>query len=124
MQTKTQAMEKLKKSKFRSRFRLSQADRDYIYEKGMETIRMHAADFVRLKLAPAHPDNEGKQTPWTGHPVFKAMHATAFCCRGCMNKWYRVREGVTLSLSQQERIVNMLMTWIEEQYRMVYRGRR
>ena len=50
-----------------------------------------------------------------GHPVFKAQHACACCCRGCLNKWYKVPIGVTLHESQQKKIVNLLMAWIGEQ---------
>ena len=84
-------------------------------EKGIEVMRSHAKDFVRQKLAPAYPLNDGKQTPMHGHPVFKAMHATACCCRGCLNKWYRVPKGVELTENQQERIVKLLIAWIEKQ---------
>ena len=109
------ALSRLQKSKFRSKFRLSGSDRKYICEKGLETIRRHAADFVRERLAPAEPPNDGKQTPMRGHPVFVAQHATACCCRGCLEKWYRVPKGVALSPLQQEKIVNLLMAWIERQ---------
>ena len=114
MQTKEAALERLSKSKFRSSFHLSAQDKAYITEKGMDTIRRHAEDFVRQKLAPAKPLNDGKQTPMRGHPVFKAMHATACCCRGCLNKWYRVPKGVPLSEAQQQKIVNLLIVWIEQ----------
>ena len=77
-------------------------------------IRSHAADFVRKKLAPAEPVNDGKQTPMSGHPVFKAMHATACCCRGCLNKWYRVPMHRELTDWEQERIVDLLMAWIDQ----------
>ena len=113
MQTKEQAYEKLKKSKFRSSFHLSEADVAYIEEKGLETIRKHAKDFVNKKIAAAYPDNDGKQTPMRGHPIFKAMHGSAFCCRGCMNKWYKVPLGAPLSAEQQEKIVNFLMYWVK-----------
>ena len=115
MQTIDQALEKLSRSKFRSGFRLNDEDRAYIEKKGMYTIRRHAEDFVGKKLAPAYPENDGKQTPMRGHPVFKAMHATACCCRGCMEKWYRVRRGRPLTESEQQRVVNLLMVWIERQ---------
>ena len=93
---------------------MSAADREYIAEKGMETIRRHAEDFVRTKLAPAVPERDGKQTPMRGHPVFKAMHGCAMCCRGCMNKWWKVPLGVELSSAQQAKAVNFLMGWIEK----------
>lgn len=115
MQTVNEALLKLSRSKFRSGFKLDDVDRAYIEKHGMETVRRHAQDFVRQKLAPAEPLNDGKQTPMRGHPVFKAMHATACCCRGCLEKWYRVPQGRPLSDSAQEKIVNLLMTWIENQ---------
>ena len=79
----------------------------------MQTALKGAEDFVRQKLAPADPVKDGKQTPMHGHPVFKAMHATACCCRGCLNKWYRVPMHKELTESEQQKIVNLLMAWIE-----------
>lgn len=110
-----QTFERLAKSQFRSRFHLSENDRKYIKEKGMDVIRSHTEDFVRTRLAPASIPNDGKQTPMRGHPVFIAQHACACCCRGCLNKWYRVPKGVELSAVQQKKIVNLLMAWIENQ---------
>ena len=115
MQTIEQALEKLNRSKFRSSFYLTKAERAYAEEKGYDVLRRHAEDFVRSKLAPAEPLNDGKQTPMHGHPVFKAMHATGCCCRGCLEKWYRVPKGKELTDSQQEKIVNLLMAWIEKE---------
>ncbi len=115
MQTRTEALYRLSRSKFRSSFHLNEQDRKYVREKGMDTIRAHAYDFVRTRLAPAWPDNDGKQTPMKGHPVFKAQHACACCCRGCLEKWYKVRKGTELTELQQEKIVSLLMAWIEEE---------
>ena len=109
------AFQRLSKSKFRSRFRLSEADRKYISEKGMDTIRRHAEDFVRTRLAPACPPNDGKQTPMRGHPVFKAQHACACCCRGCLEKGWKIPKGTEIPPARQSRIVDFLMAWIERQ---------
>jgi len=115
MQTIEQALDKLEKSKFRSGFHLTKKEREYLEEKGMETIRRHTEDFVRIKLSPAHPLNDGKQTPMHGHPAFKGMHATACCCRGCLEKWYKIPQGKELTESQQAKIVNLILAWIERQ---------
>lgn len=115
MQSRQEALYKLSKSKFRSSFHLKEKDKNYIKEKGMDVIKSHACDFVRNKLAPAYPKNDGKQTPMKGHPVFIAQHACACCCRGCLNKWYKVPVGVELTEIQQEKIVNLLMDWIESE---------
>lgn len=110
-----EALDKLQKSAFRSKFHLSEKDRVYIREKDVDSIRSHASDFIRTRLAPAEIPNDSKQTPMRGHPVFIAQHATACCCRGCLEKWYRVPKGKELTPLQQERIVNLLMAWIERQ---------
>lgn len=119
MATIDETLERLQRSRFRARFHLTEKDRQYISEKGMDTIRRHAEDFVRTRLAPAVIPNDGKQTPMRGHPVFIAQHACACCCRGCLNRWYRVPPGRELSRDKQERIVNLLMAWIE---RELHRG--
>lgn len=122
MQTVDEAFAKLQKSKFRSGFHLDEKNIKYIDEKGLDVIRSHAADFVAKRLAPAEIPNDGKQTPMRGHPVFVAQHACACCCRGCLNKWYRVPQGRALTESEQRRIVNLLMAWIEKEYRSKRNG--
>ena len=115
MQTVNEALDRLSRSKFRSSFSLDEADRQYVRQKGMETVRSHAEDFIRTRLAPPFPKNDGNQTPMKGHPVFKAQQACACCCRGCLEKWYKVKKGKPLTETQQKKIVNLLMSWIENQ---------
>jgi len=105
----------LKQSKFRSKFKLTQKDRNYTTAKGLETIREHAFQFVNARVAPDFPENDGKQTPMRGHPVFIAQHATAACCRGCISKWHGIEKGRALSEKEVEFIVALIMGWIEAQ---------
>jgi len=85
----------LARSKFRSKFKLSQKDRDYIAIKGLQTIKEHAFQFVNSRVAPELPKNDGKQTTMRGHPVFIAQHATATCCRGVFKSGMELRrEGL------------------------------
>ena len=104
--------QRLSASEFRSRFSLSPKLKQYVLEKGEDTLRRHAQDFIRTRLAPAQPEHDGKQTPMKGHPVFLAQHATACCCRGCLEKWYGVSQGRPLTREEQEQIVEILMEWI------------
>ena len=99
-------------SKFRSRFHLGPAERQYVQQKGMDTIRRHAEDFVSARLAPAFIANDGKQTPMRGHPVFIAQHACGCCCRGCLQKWHNIPAGRALTQEQQQYVVEVLMAWI------------
>jgi hypothetical protein len=110
-----QKLASLARSKFRSKFRLSQKDQDYIASKGIETIKEHAFQFINSRVAPDFPKNDGKQTPMRGHPVFIAQHATATCCRKCIQKWYGIEKGRALSEAEVEFIVALIMEWIERQ---------
>ena len=101
-------------SPFRSRFRLSRAERAYLAEKGLLAVRAQAERIVRERLAPAHPPNDGRQTPMRGHAVFKAQHATATCCRSCLKKWHGIPEGRTLDETEIAYAVDMIMGWIAE----------
>ena len=111
----TNLFERLSQSAFRSRFHLSNKDKEYIAEKGLATIRKHAEDFVAKHLAPAVIPNDGKQTPMRGHPVFIAQHATGCCCRGCFFKWHHISSGRQLTREEQQYAVAVLMTWTEKQ---------
>ena len=81
----------------------------------MDTIEKHATDFIKTRLAPSNILNDGKQTPMRGHPVFIAQHACACCCRGCLNKWYRIPKNRELTEDEQKRIVKLLMEWIKKE---------
>ena len=105
--------EALAKSTFRSRFKLKEKDKEYIQTKGLDTIKSHAIDFIAKRVAPAEILNDGKQTPMRGHPVFIAQHATATCCRGCIEKWHKFKKGVELTEEQQNYLVEVIMEWIK-----------
>jgi len=108
--------EALAKSRFRSRFTLGEKERKYLREKGITAIEQHARDFVSSRLAPARPKNDGKQTPMKNHPVFIAQHATATCCRKCLEKWHRIKTGEELTDDQIDYVVTVIMYWIKRQY--------
>jgi len=107
-------LSKLKKSRFRSSFHLSEKDKNYIKEKGIDTIREHAKDFLekRIKIMPI---NDGKQTPWKNHPVFVAQHATATCCRGCIQKWHKIPKNKILSEQEINFLVDLIINWINSE---------
>ena len=105
----------LSKSKFRSSFHLRKYMIDYIDEKGMNTIKDHAYDFINTRLKPSYIENDGKQTPMRGHPVFIAQHACGCCCRGCLEKWHHIEKGRELTDNEINYIVCLLMEWIRRE---------
>jgi len=105
----------LRRSRFRSRFRLGPSERRYLEKNGLDRIVIHARRLVSERLGPAKPRNDGRQTPMRGHPVFVAQHATATCCRGCLAKWHRIAAGSPLSEGDLEHILRVLRTWLERE---------
>jgi hypothetical protein len=107
-----QRLQALGKSKFRSKFKLPAKELRYLREKGFEKIEEHARDFIRQRLAPACPENDGKQTPMKNHPVFIAQHATATCCRKCLQKWHQILQGTDLTEDQIDYMVQVIIEWL------------
>jgi hypothetical protein len=105
----------LGRSKFRSRFRLSGKEAEYLRDKGLETVLRHARDFVSKRLADAEPANDGWQTPMRNHPVFIAQHATGTCCRGCLAKWHHIPKYRPLTQEQIDYIIEVLRRWLAGQ---------
>jgi hypothetical protein len=106
---------RLARSAFRQRFTLATRERECMRVRGKETVLAHARDFIAHRLAPARPANDGKQTPFRGHPAFLAQHATATCCRGCLAKWHGIPAGRVLTVDEQEYVVSAIERWLDMQ---------
>ena len=102
----------LTRSAFRQRFHLKAQEATYLQEKGLETVIDHARDFIDRRLAPPYPSNDGRQTPFHGHPVFVAQHATATCCRSCLEKWHRIPRGRALDHHERAYVLSVLRHWL------------
>lgn len=105
----------LARSIFRRKFRLREPERKYLQDRGMDVVLSHASRFVDERLAPASPANDGKQTPYRRHPVFVAQHATATCCRGCLEKWYGIPRGKELTVEEKQIVLAAIERWLSAQ---------
>ena len=106
-------LSRLSNSKFRSSFHLKEKDIEYINKVGLDKIKEHAYSFIKERIAKEVIPNDGKQTPYKGHPVFIAEHATATCCRNCIYKWHKIEKNKELSETEIDYIVNLIIDWIE-----------
>ena len=82
---------------------------------GLPAILDHAREFTDRRLAPEAPRNDGKQTPYRNHPVFIAQHATATCCRGCLEKWHGIPKAHALSAEEKAHVLAALERWLRAQ---------
>jgi hypothetical protein len=83
--------------------------------RGTTAIRAHAAELFAARVAPAEPRKDGRQTPYRGHPVFVAQHATATCCRTCLERWHGLPKGRELTADEQAYAVDAICRWIERE---------
>ena len=106
----------LARQPFRARFHLRGRERAEVQLRGMTTIRKHAGEVLAKRVAPAEPAKDGRQTPYRGHPVFVAQHATATCCRTCLERWHRIPKGHALTADEQAYAVDVICRWIERDF--------
>ena len=101
---------------FRAKFRLRGRDAQWSTLRGITTVRRHAEELIGVRLAPAEPRNDGRQTPYRGHPVFVAQHATATCCRTCLARRHDIPSVHELDDAERGYVVEAICRWIGKQY--------
>jgi hypothetical protein len=105
--------------RFRAKFHLRPGNRDrsIALVRGPAAMRKHAREIITKRLAAAQPINDGRQTPYRGHPVFVAQHATGTCCRSCLRKNHGIAKDAALTEPQIEYVVDVICRWIELELR-------
>lgn len=102
----------LEKSPFRMGFKLKAKEIEQVENKPMSLIMLEGEQFIRARLAPFRPKNDGSQTPMKGHPVFIAQHATATCCRGCLYQWHQITDQRALTEAEIHYVLSVIERWI------------
>jgi hypothetical protein len=108
-------IERIGAQPFRAKFHLRGRERGLAELYGPTKVRTHAMDIVSKRLAPAEPHKDGRQTPYRGHPVFVAQHATATCCRSCLARNHEIPKGRELAPEEQRYVVDVIARWVERE---------
>jgi len=106
---------RLSRSSFRRKFRLAGRELAHLQTWGIDHVMKQGAELIEQRLAPAQPKNDGRQTPWRNHPIFVAQHATATCCRGCLEKIHGIRKGHELTEGEKDHVLAVIRRWLLEQ---------
>ena len=109
-------LERIGRHPFRAKFRLRGRELAMVDVLGITNVRRQAEDLIGRRLAPAEPRNDGRQTPYRGHPVFVAQHASATCCRTCLARWHGIPAGHELDDAERGYVVEAICRWIVKQY--------
>lgn len=70
--------------------------------KGRIALKEAARHRLLKYLAVAAPPRDGRQTPMEGNTIYYAQHATATCCRTCLEYWHDIPKGRSLTSKEFE----------------------
>jgi hypothetical protein len=70
--------------------------------KGLVLLREAVRNRIEKYLAPANLVRDGRQTPFSGNSIFYAQHATACCCRTCLEYWHAIPKDRKLTKAEIE----------------------
>jgi hypothetical protein len=82
--------------------------------KGKAGMKEAAEKRIRNSVGDGNPYRDGMQTPRKGNALYYAQHATATCCRKCIEEWHGIPVGQALSDGQIEYFKELVMLYIEE----------
>ena len=82
--------------------------------KGRDGIRIAAEKRIGKYVGPAEPTFDGRQTPKSDNSIFYAQHATASCCRKCMQEWHGIPIGRKLLDEEVKYLTDLAMLYINE----------
>jgi Domain of unknown function (DUF4186) len=94
---------------------LTERERTYALRKGQVGMRIAAKKRISSSVARKHPYRDGAQTPWTGHILYYAQHATATCCRTCIAEWHGIPAGRELTPDEITYLTDLVCLYVTDQ---------
>lgn len=82
--------------------------------KGMARLLVAARHRLEKSLAPAEPVRDGQQTPFKGNTIYLAQHATACCCRTCLEYWHAIPKGRALTAEEVDYVHGLVEAYLRE----------
>jgi hypothetical protein len=93
---------------------IDQRAKNYARRKGKAGMRAAAERRIRKSVGSAEPSFDGRQTGTSGNPLFYAQHATASCCRKCIEYWHGVEQGRPLTEGEVQYLTALVNMFIDE----------
>ncbi len=93
---------------------IDQKGLNYAKRKGLIKLDVAVEKRIRNSIASANPFRDGWQTPWEGNIIYYAQHATACCCRKCIEYWHNIPMGIELTEEQIKYFKELAMLYIKE----------
>ena len=81
---------------------------NYARRKGRNELIKTTRERIRKSIGVACPPRDGRQTPKKKNPIFYAQHATATCCRKCLEYWHGIPQGKVLTQEEVAYCVKLI----------------
>jgi hypothetical protein len=92
-------------------------------KKGRIKMREAVEKRIMQSVGKAQNWREGYQTPWEGKlATCYAQHATATCCRPCIEHWHGIEQGRDLTKEEVEYLSSLVCRYIEEKIVLTENG--
>lgn len=97
---------------------------NYARRKGRKRLAEAVEQRLRQSVGPAVPVRDGRQTPreGSGIPTHYAQHATASCCRACIEEWHAIPRGRPLTEDEILYLTGLAMRYLEERLSLTDEG--
>jgi hypothetical protein len=87
---------------------------NHALRKGRIELRKAVAKRLQKSISLALPSYDGRQTPMSGNVIFYAQHATASCCRKCLEYWHGIPQGRELNPDELAYLEELVWLYICE----------
>lgn len=95
---------------------------NYALRKGLSGLRVATERRLWKSVGPLRKDNymDGRQTPKEGNIINYAQHATATCCRPCIEAWHMIDRNGSIIDADHAFMTELIMEYIRR--KMPYLG--
>ena len=87
---------------------------EHARKKGLVAILDHVPKRLMQSIGKATPFRDGTQTPFTGRAEYYAQHATATCCRKCVEDWHDIPRGRALTDEELAYLSSLAVLYLKE----------
>lgn len=96
--------------------KINQYSLNYTRRKGKLKLREAAKNRLFRSVGPAQPYKDGGQTPFQNIKDFfpYAQHATATCCRKCIEFWHGIPRNRELKEEEIEYLTDLILLYVDE----------
>lgn len=87
---------------------------DHALRKGRKALHAAARRRLESSVGRAGSPYDGRQTPFKGNTLYYAQHATASCCRACMEYWHAIPKDRDLTEDELEYLASLMVLFLDE----------